>query len=283
MRAGGGLHFIDGAQGHGKSFKGIRLIGDSLINGAHVVTNVPLVPGWEKLISRHNPKNYFRSKKHSHRDLRERYHYVDSIDAAMKFRLLCIRCGSEPLECGHEQPDGLAVIIWDEAHNELSNRDWSGRGATKEAQEQDKQRRARIILWATQLRKLGYEGYLITQHYENVDVGLRRVAGWRIRMLNQRENVRFLGMRILPFPLFIARYYPANETITVFTKPEFKQVTGLSWHRKLYRTRAVFHGLADDLGRNDLTWLDPRPYKKRRRAVAPQGHPPAAVTETNNA
>lgn len=274
MRAGGGLHFIDGPQGHGKSFLAARIIGDSLISGRHVVSNITLRPGWEKLVARHNPRNFGRRPKDSYADLADRYHFTTDVNEAMKFQLLCHLCGREPFDCGHEQPEALAVFVWDEAHNDLNNRDWSGRGGTREAVEEDKQRRQRIILWATQLRKLGYEAYFVTQHWNNVDVGLRRVSGWRIRMRNQQKAVRPLGLQLLPFPFFVASYFHADMETNIFSKPEMVGRYFLTWHKKLYQTRAVFHGLDTYLAGEQAIWLDPRPFRKRRRGAG-GAQPPA--------
>src|SRR4051794_39882939 len=94
---------------------------------------------------------------------------------------------------------------------------------------------------------MGYIGVLISQHQDNTDAALRRVAGWRIRMTNQRERVRLLGLRVMPIPFFIASYFPANDPLTPQAKPQFYERFFLTWHKKLYDSHGIFAGLFDDL------------------------------------
>jgi hypothetical protein len=99
--------------------------------------------------------------------------------------------------------------------------------------------------WATQLRKLGYVGYLLSQHADNTDAALRRVCSFLVRLQNQKEQTRMLGMRVSPWPLFIAAWYPAHLAfVGAQVKPMKVERYFLTWHRHLYDTLGLYHGLA---------------------------------------
>ena len=190
MRVGGGLNYVTGPMGAGKTLYGVRRICASLIAGQYVVTNVELVPGWSERLARRVTRfsgGRFTSPKVA-RKLESFYVYEPDMREAMKYRLP-----------GDGEARGL--IIWDETHNDLNNRNWRDEG------------RDEILRWGTQLRKLGFVGFLLSQHADNTDAALRRVCNFAVRLQNQREQTRLLGLRVTPWPLFLAYWYPAHVGI----------------------------------------------------------------------
>jgi hypothetical protein len=159
-------------------------------------------------------------------NLQRAYRYEDDLEAAMKYRLP-----------GSGEARGL--FLWDEGQNVLNNRDWKADG------------RREILMWATQLRKLGFVGFLLSQHQDNTDAALRRVCNYVIRLQNQKEQTRALGVRITPWPLFLAVWMPANSPLVSKAKPVKIERYVLSWHRRLYDTHGLFHGLAAYAEAND--------------------------------
>jgi hypothetical protein len=217
--------------GAGKSLYGVRRIVDALISGRYVVTNVELVPDAPERIGRHySPLS--RRKQAAIADKCRRY-YVHETDLseAIRYRL-------------PGQGEARGMFVWDEAHNDLNNRSW------RERREMFKNERTGgdvLLEWATQLRKLGFVGFLLSQHQDNTEAALRRVCNFGVRLQNQREQVRLLGMRTTPWPLFLAYWYPANIGEKGVRIPPVKvERYFLGWHRRLYDTFGLFHGLDAD-------------------------------------
>lgn len=250
FKVGGGLCYVTGPMGSGKSFYGVRKISDALYNGQYVVTNVELKEDAFRRMARHS--SYFaRGEK---RDaiaeyLAGFYVFEQELATAIKYR---------PPGKGESR----ALFVWDEGHNDLNNRDWRDEG------------RRDILKWATQLRKLGFVGYLLSQHADNTDAALRRVCNWVIKMQNQREHHRaWRGMRMMGLPvLILAYFYPPNlaESRTKIPPTHMERYV-LDWRRKLYDSWAVFHGLDADGDSDSVILL---PEGGRRRVIAPAIAPP---------
>lgn len=231
MQVGGGLNYVVGPMGSGKSLFAVRRIVQAVTTGRYVVTNVDLRPGWEHQVALHVAP---WKRPHQRRPIAERfaslYVYETELAAARKYRL--------PPQLGRKPQEGRGVFVWDEGHNDLNNRKWKEAG------------RDELLTWATQLRKLGFVGYLLTQHADNTDAALRRIANNVVRLQNQREQTRLLGMRVSPWPLFLAYWYPVH--LGESRPGQTAQATRveryfLTWHRHLYNTMDLFHGLdADD-------------------------------------
>jgi hypothetical protein len=243
--------------GHGKSFYGVRSLVRALSTGKAVVTNIILgerrgggfVPfeGWAEKVAQHM---VFGGAIRPHRKrefaaaIRARYYYEPELDEAQRYRM-------------EGRGERRMLFVWDESHNDLNNRDWRKDG------------REELLAWATQLRKLGFAGVLVTQHRDNTDAALRRICSFEIRMKNQRELVRLLGMRVTPFPLFIASWYPANIPAESKTQALFVERFFLSWERHLYDTFGLYHGLAEVEPEDDNSiWLDSN-GRRRPTSVAP--------------
>src|SRR4051794_25076971 len=219
MKVGGGLNYVTGPMGAGKTFYGVRRICDYVTTGRYVVTNVRLHDDAFERIAKHTAP--WRSSA-ARRELAERmkgfYVYEDDLEAAMRYRL-------------PGKGEGRGAFLWDEGQHGLNNRSWKDEG------------RAEVLSWATQLRKLGFVGYLLTQHQDNTDAALRRVCNFRVVLQNQREQTRLLGMRVTPWPLFLAGSMPTNVPIGRKQTPAKIERYMLGWQRNLYDTHGLSHGL----------------------------------------
>lgn len=227
MKTGGGLNYVTGPMGAGKTLYAVRRIVEYLVTGRYVVTNVELRPGWEARVSRHVARMATDAKRaRIERKLASYYIFEPELPEAMKYRLP-----------GEGEARGL--FVWDEGQNDLNNRNWRDEG------------RSDILRWATQLRKLGFVGFLLSQHLDNTDAALRRVCNFAIRLQNQREQTRLLGIRVTPWPLFLAYWYPAHIGLAGSRAQVVKvERYFLDWHRHIYDTWGLYHGLAgsDDAG-----------------------------------
>lgn len=224
MKLGGGLNYVTGPMGSGKSLYGVRRIREYVMSGRYVVTNVELYPWAFDLMAKRAGR--FLSSAERRRiaaRLQSFYIYEADLHEAMRYRV-------------PGKGEARALFIWDETHNDLNNRNWRDNG------------RGEILEWATQLRKLGYVGFLLSQHHENTDAALRRVCNWLVRLRNQRESHRVFGLRATPWPLFLAEWYMTNVPGSQGVKPTKVERYFLDWHRTLYDTHGLFHGLdqADD-------------------------------------
>jgi hypothetical protein len=227
-----GLSFVTGPMGAGKSYFVTKKIAHALMAGKYVVTNIALMEGWSHRIARHTPQAWFSGSFSKRAKFYESlFIYTDDVESAVMFR---------PPGRG----EARAIFAWDEAHNDLNNRNWN--------HESEKDKHSHVIKVATQLRKLGYVGYWITQHEDNTDAALRRIMNWHIRLRNQRESVRVMGMRICPVPFFLACYFPGNMPRVTTRRGslgyEHIERYFLGWEKKLYNTYALYHGLYEDLG-----------------------------------
>ena len=232
MKVAGGLNYVTGPMGAGKSLYGVRRIVAQLIAGGYAVTNVELLPGWSERVAWHIGTYRTKSKRARIAERLESFYvYETELETAMRYRL-------------PGKGEARGVFVWDETHNDLNNRSWRDEG------------RAPILEWATQLRKLGYVGFLLSQHADNTDAALRRVCGFQVRLQNQKEQTRMLGLRVTPWPLFLACWYPTNIPLGTKAKPTKVERYFLGWHRHLYDTFGLYHGLTlADEGRADVVSL----------------------------
>lgn len=248
---GGGLNYVVGPMGAGKSMYGVRQIVVALTQGKYVVTNVRLLDGWAEKVARHEfPRDRADRRERRIRWLEAHYVYEPSLSRAMRYRLPCARCGGDTRECRHTGPfqEGRGVFVWDETHNDLNNRDYQGHGATRELREAEKERRRLVIRWATQLRKLGFVGFLLSQHHENTDAQLRRVCNHLIRLQNQRTRGGFGAIMPRRFTLFLVYWYPAHlaDGTRQVEAVRFERYV-LPWTRVLYDSWETYHGIDDEV------------------------------------
>lgn len=218
MNVGGGLRYVTGPMGAGKSLYGVRAIVARIIAGDYAVTNIKLNEDYAERIGFHLAPVSKRNRRKIADKCRRFYVYETSLDEARRYRL-------------PGKGESRALFVWDEAHNDLNNRTYRDRDQS-------------LLEWATQLRKLGFEGVLLSQSHENTDAQLRRICNWLVRLQNQRESTRFLGVRVSPWPLFIAWWYMSNVPQGSKVTPMRTERYFLSWHRHLYDTLDLFHGVA---------------------------------------
>jgi len=209
-----------------------------MIEGGYAVTNIELLPGWEERAARHMARTAPWKRKVVAARLKSLYICETSLQEAMRYRL-------------PGKGESRGVFVWDEGHNDLSNRKWKEDG------------RQEILEWATQLRKLGFAGFLLSQHQDNTEAQLRRVCNYIVRLQNQREQTRLLGMRVTPWPLFLAVWHPSHVPMNAgrSIKPVRIERYFLNWQRHLYDTHGLFHGLVDQLEGSNAIWL-PDPNKR---------------------
>ena len=250
MKVGGGLNYVTGPMGAGKSLYGVRRIVAHLIAGRYAVTNVELLPGWSERVAWHVAAWRGRGKRARIAARLECFYvYETELEKAMRYRL-------------PGRGEARGVFVWDETHNDLNNRAWRDEG------------RAPILEWATQLRKLGYVGFLLSQHADNTDAALRRVCGFQVRLQNQKEQTRLLGLRVTPWPLFLAAWYPTNIPLGTKAKPMKVERYFLGWHRHLYDTFGLYHGLT--LAENAGVEVLQLPAGGRPAAAPAEGRPEGA-------
>jgi adenosyl cobinamide kinase/adenosyl cobinamide phosphate guanylyltransferase len=262
VKVGGGLNYVIGPMGSGKSYYGVRKIVGYLCTGRYVVTNVELRDDAFDRIARHVSRFTTRRRRAELADrLRRFYVFETDLTEAVRYRV-------------PGKGEARALFVWDETHNDLNNRAWRER-----LKEHATARGTDALLeWATQLRKLGYVGFLLSQHHENTDAALRRVCNYLVRMQNQKDQTRMLGMRVTPWPLFLAAWYTTNTPLTDRkVKPVKVERYFLGWHRALYDTFGLYHGLSsDELGGNVVM------LPVGGRADAPEGGRPAPPGMTSD-
>jgi hypothetical protein len=215
------IHYVTGPLGAGKSFFAVRTLGNALLRGKAVATNIALRPDWAEVVARHN--QYVRYSRRARREyaieLRTRFLYEPSLE-----RLTHVQVR------GHGE--SRALLLLDEAHNDLNNRDWQ------------KEESKEFLRWLTLVRKKGFEAYVISQHKDNTDAGARRIATTQIQLVNWKQVTRVpvLDVSLLPVPMFTAICTLNSESLGFVgrTKPLWKKRFLLSWHRKLYGTHQLF-------------------------------------------
>src|SRR3954451_5030693 len=135
----GGLNYVVGPMGSGKSMFGVRTIVTALLSGRYVITNVRLYDGWESMVCRREfPADWRNPERRARREawLGGHYVYVTSLAEAMRFRLPPPEGHDErprvvegkPPSVKPELMEGRGVCVWDESHNELNNREYQGHG-----------------------------------------------------------------------------------------------------------------------------------------------------------
>lgn len=264
MKVGGGLYYVTGPMGSGKSLFGVRQGVDAIVHGRYWITNQRLYAvGDEKC-----PEGAFvRIARHYARTASKRriaqlaaayesfYVYETDINQACRYRV-------------PGKGESRAVFAWDETHNDLNNRTY-------------KDREQGLLEWATQLRKLGFVGFLLSQHHSNTDAQLRRIANGLVALVNQREQHRVLGMRLrfLP-PLFLAYWLPLSNVGTGPIQPWRVDRYPLTWHRKLYDTLDLYHGLAASDASGGSIVL---PAGGRPRVASATPPPPVLIAQSKDA
>jgi len=232
------INYVTGTLGSGKSMYAARIAARALLSGRVVATNMRFVDGWEHMLMR---RAFFyklalrdreRKQKFWRDDVASRYAYVPEIWTLLGARL-------------HGKGEGRGVMILDEAHNEINNREWQA--------ENQKESLRKLTL----ARKRGWHVYVISQHKDNTDAGVRRIATTEIKLINWRQVVKVpvIGQPLLPFHMFLAQTFMVNQNSQVVSasKKVASEVFFRGWYAALYDTFEDFDaGLGDDA---DALWL----------------------------
>jgi len=208
------IMYVTGILGAGKSYYGARKIADALLRGKVVITNMQLVPGWEKLVLSHSPYYKTSKKKESfEREIRSRYAFEPDIEFLVSATIR-----------GKGESRGIRVI--DEAHNEINNRAWMA--------ENQKTILKRMAL----ARKRGWDDYILAQHRDNTDMSMRRISGVEVKLINWRQilEMPFFHTKLLPFNLFLAMAFPMNNHLRKEKKVLWRELYGLGWQKNIYDT-----------------------------------------------
>jgi len=264
VKVGGGLNYVTGPMGAGKSLYGVRSITNALLSRQYVVTNVELVPDFAWRIAHHVAPLSSRKRRKVADTCMRYYVYETALEQAIGYRL-------------PGRGEARGVFIWDEGHNDLNNRSWRER-RNKFANERTG---GDVLLeWATQLRKLGFVGFLLSQHMDNTDAALRRVCNFAVRLQNQREQTRLLGLRVTPWPLFLAYWYPSHlaDGTKGVQATRFERYV-LPWHRVLYDSWETYHGIDSEDDEETTPILLPG---GGRGSGASRSAPPAAAASLTN-
>jgi hypothetical protein len=236
------IQYVTGPLGSGKSFYAVRQIARALLSGKVVFGNVELVDGWSKIMARHNRYVRFSAKRRAEYelDLESRYLFVPEIERMTKVKI-------------HGLGEGRAVLVLDEAHNDLNNRDWQ----STESKE--------FLRWLSLVRKKGANTYIISQHKDNTDAGARRIATTQIQVVNYKQITRVpvLDIALCPIPVFRAFCFLNNDAMpagVAKSKPLWRKWYFLNWTKNLYGTHQLFGEIDDD---PDAIWL-PRTIEEVR-------------------
>ncbi len=264
MKVGGGIVYVEGPMGAGKTLYGVRSIVRRLRTGGYVVTNIELYPDAFERIARRILRVASRATvARVAGELERRFTFTTDVYEAFSYGVKQRGKNYEP----------MGELVWDETHNDLGNRTWRG-GARQSADE-----RQEIVDRATQLRKLGMIGKLLSQHADNTDKALRRVANWHVYLFNQKQRVRVLGIPVSPLPLFLAYWCEAtaHQEQAIKQHPVKVERFLLDWHRHLYDTHGLYAGLRDGGDLGAVRWLD---ELATTRDAAPELPPamPASLT-----
>ncbi|HEY8723498.1 MAG TPA: hypothetical protein VIL92_06515 [Gaiellaceae bacterium] len=243
MKVDGGLSIVVGPMGAGKTLFEVRSGVRHMLHTGWWVTNVQLYDDALERIAHHVAPTSRRNRRKILDKLEDRYRYTDDLQHAL----------SHAVDRRMRKPGvALARLGWDESLSDLNAREWDGgRGKSKDD-------RAELFERVPMLRKNGVAGYLLVQHEELIDKNARRICNWVIRLQNQRENTRIMGVRVkvLP-PLFLAFWYQANsgdKRASVARAVATERYT-LTWHRKLYDTLGLFGVSARDDDEGATVWL----------------------------
>ncbi len=230
MKVGGGLRYVTGPMGAGKSLYATRRIIQCLCAGKYVITNVRLYEDFADRAALRMTRAAPHKRQVLADKLRRFYIYETDLEEAIRYRV-------------PGKGEARALMVWDEAHNDMNNRSYLKRGRKFETDTGDG-----LLEWATQLRKLGYEGILLSQSADNTDAQLRRICNYIVRLQNQRETTRLplLNTRIMVVPpLFLAWWYMSNTPMSSQRTPVKTERYFLSWHKSLYDTMDLYHGVEE--------------------------------------
>jgi hypothetical protein len=254
VKVDGGLGMTVAPMGGGKSLYEVRRGIAHMLAGGWWVTNVELGvfrdglfyggdEAWALKVAQHVAP-LSRRNRHLVRDkLLRSYVYTEDLEYALRHAV-----PRELRRPGH----ALCRIGWDESLADLNAREWDGgRGKTKDD-------RAELFERVPMLRKNGAFANLLVQHEELLDKNARRICNWYVRVENQREAARVMGMRLpmLP-PLFLAFWYRPNKADKTDRGVRAVKVERFirGWQANLYDSLGVYGVSKEDAQHERTIWL----------------------------
>lgn len=229
---------VTGPPGAGKSFYAVRKAVDAVESGRYLVTNFPLVDGWEEIVARHHVLRWMipgRRRAIAQR-IRERSFYTEDVSELARLRF----AGTA---------EGRAVAIVDEAHNFMNARTWNDAG------------RLDVVRFFTQHRKVGLDVYLITQDLQNIDRQVRGLLEYHVTLRNLRR-MKVMGVPVSPVNCFLAvwQWHSAGRAVVK------REVFALNYAKRLYDTHGTSFGF--EAAPPDAIWL-PRGVRGADPPAAP--------------
>jgi len=224
------IQYVTGTLGHGKSLYAARRIGNALLSGRCVMTNIELLPGWEHTILQRSAYYRFAGKKARQKqrdELWTRYRYEEDFVTMVRAKMF-------------GKGEGRGLRVFDEAHNKLNNRDWKG--------ELQNQTLRRMSLG----RKRGWNDLIVSQHAKNTDVAIRRIADSEVRMIDWQKVLKLpvIHAQLLPFHMFLAQTFPIEESavpgVARLGRRQSSELFFLGWWSRIYDTYADYD-FDDDL------------------------------------
>lgn len=209
---------VTGPPGNGKSFYAIRKVAQALEDGKIVASNVQLREDWVEFLAKRNVVRHLKpgATRRFRKTAASRYHYSEDLDELFRLRL-------------RGSGESRGVMVLDEAHNWMNARAWTA---------DDRQT---IVRFASQHRKLGWDVYVLAQQAEMLDKQVRNLFEYHVQLRNLRR-ARYLGIPISPINLFLGVWLWHSAQRVVLKREVFR----LSYHKKLYDTYQLSHGLVGD-------------------------------------
>jgi hypothetical protein len=254
VKVDGGLMMKVAPMGGGKSLSEVRDGVRHMLAGDWWVTNIVLGVFDGDVFVEHDERWADRAafsvcpaSRRNRRKVRDRllrsYTFTDELDHALRHAV-----PRKLRKAGHAR----LRISWDESLRDLNSREWDGgRGKTRDD-------RVELFERVPMLRKNGALASLLVQHEELLDKNARRICNWYVRVENQRETQRVMGMRLLMLPpLFIAYWYRPNKsdkrdrTIGPAKIERFFR----TWHGSIYDSLGLYGVSRDDVVAGDVIWL----------------------------
>lgn len=216
------IELITGSPGSGKSYYAVRKVVDSILRGRVVVTNIPLVPDFAEKLAKRGWHKWSSENHIQQRQLKyESLLYVsENLEDLLRVRV-------------EGTQEGRADMILDECQRLIDSRTWDqGVGMTKD---EAILARKMLIDFFSAHRHYGYNVYLLTQDFRNIDARVQRLYEYIVFLKNLRR-VKLLGIPMFPVNIFVAVRYWNDRVKTKISVSSFGLDKGIA---NLYSTHAL--------------------------------------------
>lgn len=254
------VRLVTGPLGTGKSYYGVRMATDALMQGALVATNFDMSPDWVDRVVRHGHiRKHTKKLDRRVEEFEKRYIRIHTMEDLRKLRVRPVEPWATELEPGKWQvKEGSMVVVLDESHRWMNARSWSKEG------------REHLLEYFALARKRGMVIYLIAQRAENLDVQVRELFEDHIHLKNLRRSMRVLGIAVCPWNIFIAGWTNHAYPDEVVRCDRYR----LDWRRSLYDTMDTI-SFKEGRETGDLTYL---PLLQEGDLDGEQSAPPAPAS-----